>query len=204
MDKCQFDLGGKTKHRLEEALRSQSHLLQTHANSWRLPKPENYKGWMPGDPIDPLTWADDSSRYVQEIMKENFVVGEDGRRVSVFQVNDPSFRKRFGNAVRHAIGIGDLVLHEGYNPHVAEAGMFLHEPQSWITGAAESAAKFSTKPWQHNTEDSKVDIANNAFAAKEVVKYNDFDSFAREMLTAAWDAAKKGIGDAGVPLGTKK
>jgi hypothetical protein len=57
-------------------------------DSWTLPKPENYKGWMPGDPINPLTWDKDASLYVQEIMKQNFVVGPDGKRVSTFLLHD--------------------------------------------------------------------------------------------------------------------
>lgn len=172
-------------------------------NSWTLPTKENYAGWMPGDPINVLTWHDESSRYIQEIMKQNFVIDSHGKRVSIFDLDDPLFKARFGNAVRHAIGIGDLVFHEGMTPKDALTGMGWHEPQSLVSGLIQSALARSSKPYEHNAKDSAIDVANNRYAVQEISKFHGFDSFARQMLTDGWNSAKKGTDDIGVPLGTK-
>ncbi len=178
-------------------------LQPTNPSSWTLPTKENFSGWMPGDPINPNTWAEDSSKYIQEIMKQNFVVDSNGKRVSVFNLEDNDFKARFGNAVRHALGIGDLVFYEGMKPADAFNGMWWHEPASWITGAVLSAVKLSSAPYEHNIKDSHIDIANNRFAVQQISKFHDFDSFARKMLSDGWNSAKKGTGPVGVPLGTK-
>jgi hypothetical protein len=105
-------------------------------SSWTFPTRENYLGWMPGDPINLLTWATDSSLYIQEIMKQNFVVNADGKHLSIFDLDDKRFSEfkfQFGNAARHALGMGDLIFEKGMSPQDAETGMFLHEPPGWAT-----------------------------------------------------------------------
>jgi hypothetical protein len=166
-----------------------------NSSSWTIPTHENYKGWMPGDPINPLTWAEDSSKYIQEIMKQNFVINSDGKRVSLFDKSLPeSFRKQFGNAVRHALGMGDLMFNHGMKPQDAEAGMFTHEPPGWANSVLKSGLALSWKPFKEEMADSDIDIKNNTYAARHAQKFQDFDSFARQMLSDGLKAAKHGSG----------
>lgn len=163
-------------------------------SSWTLPTKENYKGWMPGDPINPLTWATDSSLYIQEIMKQNFVTDADGKRVSIFELDKryKQFKDQFGNAARHALGVGDLIFEKNMKPKDAETGMYLHEPTGWAGGALKSALAISLKPYQDEMKDSDADIRNNAYAVKQSSRFHGFESFARQMLTDSWKSATKG------------
>jgi hypothetical protein len=174
---------------------SGKNLNPTDPSSWTFPTRENYVGWMPGDPFNPLTWATDSSKYIQEIMKQNFVLDADGKRVSIFNLDDgryKQFKDQFGNAARHALGLGDLVFEKNMKPKDAETGMFLHEPTGWGNSLLKSAMARSWQPYEIEMRDSNADIKNNAYAASQTARFDNFESFARQMLTDSWKSATKG------------
>lgn len=165
------------------------------SSSWTLPKPENCKCWMPGDPINPATWHIDSSLYIQEIMRQNFVIDADGKRVSILDLDNKrydTFKKQFGNAARHALGMGDLIFDKGMKPEDAQTGMFLHEPTGWVGGLIKSAVAHSWKPYREEMRDSDADLKNNAYAAKQSALFHDFTAFARQMLSDCWKSATTG------------
>ncbi len=150
---------------------------------------------MPGDPINPGTWAEDSSRYIQAIMKQNFVTNADGKRVSVFDLDNhryKHFKDQFGNAARHALGMGDLIFNNGMLPKDAQNGMYLHEPLGWVGGLSRTIWAMSSEPLQNEMRDSDADIKNNEYAAKHSRGFHCFESFARQMLSDAWKSARKG------------
>lgn len=169
--------------------------------SWRLPTKGNYKGWIPGDWINPLNYDKDTSLYIQQIMKQNFVIGSDGKRTSIFDLTDIEFKYRFGNAARHAIGTGDLIFNHNIDPAATQTIEFYHEPQSWLSGAIEAVIEDTWKPYQDNLIDSGTDMLNNAYAAKKSSKFHKFEDFARQMLNDAWESAIKGSGVLGIPQG---
>jgi hypothetical protein len=163
-------------------------------NSWTLPTPDNYKGWIPGDIPNPFTWATDSSLYIQEIMKQNFVTNAEGKRVSIFDLDKryDHFKKQFGNAARHALGMGSLMFVHGASPEISESLMYSHEPLGWAGGAMRSAREGSMQAYRAEMKDSDADIKNNAYAARQSAHFHDFNSFAHQMLVDCWKSATNG------------
>ncbi|MBI2811707.1 MAG: hypothetical protein HYX67_12895 [Candidatus Melainabacteria bacterium] len=185
------------------SLKQSKNIEPGNPDSWTLPTRENYKGWMPGDSINPVTYDKDMSLYIQEIMKDNFVVGPDGRRLSVFDLDDKEFKFRFGNAARHALAMGDLIFNHHLTPDDAQVAMFSHEPWSWFSGALESFIRQNYDAFDKNILDSGTDIFNNGYATLKAPQYKTIESFSRKMLNDAWTSAINGSGILGIPQGLK-
>jgi RHS repeat-associated protein len=111
----------------------------------------NYKGWKPGDPINPLTYENDVSNYVGWLMQHgtnrDFFMDRNGKAY------DTQFNKDFGNALRHILATANLTL-GGNFPLTAQLAMLTHE--FYQNGKI---------PLLADPKDSHIDIGNNATGA---------------------------------------